>query len=273
MAPRSALLDGDNLTIRIVSSAVIVPVVTAAVWLGAWPYTIFLAVLAGVACWEWAKVSAKSGLARIMIPCAALTPVVALGAGLRSAVIVAVFGAAIVLAGAWLRREPAPWIVAAGVPYVLISVLSLYWLRVEAGPGLETVLWLVAVVAATDIAAYFAGRSIGGPKLAPRLSPKKTWAGLVGGMAAAAVVGASTAVLLGSAGMMSLVLVSVGLAVAAQAGDLIESAFKRRFDVKDASGLIPGHGGVLDRIDGYLTAAPVVALMTVVRDGSPVTWQ
>lgn len=275
MAPRSVPPEGDNLTIRIVSSAVVVPVVIAAVWLGAWPFTIFLALIAGVACWEWANVSADSGpgLARIMILCAALAPLVALGVGLRSAAIVAVFGSIIVLAGAWLRRESAPWIVAAGLPYVLVSVLSLQWLRGEGSSGPATILWLIAVIAATDIGAYFAGRAFGGPKLAPRLSPKKTWAGLVGGMAAAALAGALTSEILGSTNTMPLVLVSFGLAVVAQGGDLLESAFKRKFDVKDSSGLIPGHGGLLDRFDGYLTAAPVVVLMTVAHDGSPVTWQ
>jgi phosphatidate cytidylyltransferase len=124
------------------------------------------------------------------------------------------------------------------------------------------VFWLFAVVWATDTAAYISGRLIGGPKLAPRFSPNKTWAGLIGGALAAALVGVIAATLMGDAPMPSMALASAGLAVVAQAGDLVESALKRRFGVKDASTLIPGHGGVLDRLDGMLFAAPVfVALM------------
>ncbi len=142
--------------------------------------------------------------------------------------------------------------------------MALVWLRGagEAAPWL--VLWLFAVVWATDVGAFAAGRLIGGPRLAPRVSPKKTWAGAAGGLAAALAVSAAAAAL-GLAGPGALadptvvILLGAALGIAAQAGDLLESAIKRRFGVKDVSHIIPGHGGAMDRVDGILVAAPVAA--------------
>ena len=123
------------------------------------------------------------------------------------------------------------------------------------------------MVVAVDSGAYAAGRSIGGPKLAPRISPKKTWAGLAGGIAAALLIGWISAFLLDLPRFLPLILVSGVLAVVEQAGDLAESAFKRRFGVKDSSQLIPGHGGVLDRVDGLLAVALVVGLIGYFQGG------
>jgi phosphatidate cytidylyltransferase len=117
------------------------------------------------------------------------------------------------------------------------------------------VLWLFAVVWAEDTGAYFAGRLIGGPKLAPRISPNKTWAGAVGGTVAAIIAGSAVVILAGIEWKAMHALVAFVVSVAAQIGDLIESAIKRRFGVKDASALIPGHGGMMDRVDGFLIAA------------------
>jgi phosphatidate cytidylyltransferase len=117
---------------------------------------------------------------------------------------------------------------------------------------------MLSLVIAVDTGAFMAGRSIGGPKLAPRISPKKTWAGLGGGIAGAMLIGAVSAFLLELPRVLPLVLVSGALAVVEQAGDLAESAFKRRFGVKDSSQLIPGHGGALDRVDGLLAVTIAV---------------
>lgn len=143
-----------------------------------------------------------------------------------------------------------------GTLYALAPVASLIWLR-DVPHGRERVLLLVAAVVATDIGAYFAGRLIGGPKLAPQISPKKTWAGLTGGVMLAAL----TARLLFPLHPVHAVL-AAGFAVIAQIGDLAESALKRRFNVKDSGRLIPGHGGVMDRLDGLILAAPVAAILT-----------
>jgi len=147
-----------------------------------------------------------------------------------------------------------------GLVVVMASCAALVWLRLDPAYGRETMFWMMAAIWATDIGAYAAGRTIGGPKLAPAISPKKTWAGLAGGVACAACVGAGAATLLGKASAIPLATISAGLAVIGQVGDLLESSLKRRFGVKDASRLIPGHGGLLDRVDGLLAAALIIAM-------------
>jgi phosphatidate cytidylyltransferase len=147
-----------------------------------------------------------------------------------------------------------------GLIYVVFPALSLVFLR-EQEAGLALALWTLVVVWATDIGAYFAGRAIGGPKLAPRLSPNKTWAGLIGGMIAALAFGALVAWVAG----LPMVLYGLGapLAVAAQMGDLFESWLKRISGVKDSGKLLPGHGGVLDRLDGVVPVAVLMAAAIV----------
>jgi phosphatidate cytidylyltransferase len=133
-------------------------------------------------------------------------------------------------------------------------------------------LWVLALVWATDTGAYIAGRRIGGAKLAPRISPNKTWSGLGGGIAAAALVGAVAALWLGTSSVWLLLGVSAALAIVEQVGDLAESAFKRRFGVKDSSDIIPGHGGVLDRVDGLLAVIVAVAGLSLAGGGSVLLW-
>jgi phosphatidate cytidylyltransferase len=128
------------------------------------------------------------------------------------------------------------------------------------------------VVWANDIAAYACGRAIGGPKLAPRLSPNKTWAGFVGGVASAGALGWAAARLAGAAAPAPLAAASLFLAVAGQLGDLAESAAKRHFGVKDSSRLIPGHGGILDRVDGLLAASVAAAVLSLGTGRSPLFW-
>ena len=135
------------------------------------------------------------------------------------------------------------------------------WLRGVPELGLALLVWLFVVVWTTDTAAYFAGRAIGGPRLAPAISPSKTWAGLCGGMLGAALTGALAAWLLGSGRLLQAAGLGALLAVVAQLGDLVESGSKRAAGVKDSGTLIPGHGGLLDRVDGLLFAAPVFAAM------------
>ncbi|AEG49022.1 phosphatidate cytidylyltransferase [Sphingobium chlorophenolicum L-1] len=148
---------------------------------------------------------------------------------------------------------------ALGVPYIVVPVTALLFLRGQMPDhvGLLLTFWALGLVWATDIGAYFAGRSIGGPKLAPRVSPSKTWSGLGGGVLAALLVGF---LLYRFAGLpVQLAAASGLLAVAAQLGDLFESAMKRRAGVKDSGTLLPGHGGVMDRLDGVVAAAPLAA--------------
>lgn len=160
------------------------------------------------------------------------------------------------------------WLAFAAV-YVAVPILALQWLREASdGHGLVHVAWLVAVIVATDCAAYGTGRAIGGPKLAPALSPGKTWSGLAGGMSGAALTGALASALMPGWSWLPLMVTGAALAALAQAGDLFESWLKRRAGRKDSGSLIPGHGGLMDRLDGYMTATPAFALLIAVADGS-----
>ncbi|PCI32325.1 MAG: phosphatidate cytidylyltransferase [Alphaproteobacteria bacterium] len=146
-----------------------------------------------------------------------------------------------------------------GIAYALLPALSLIWIR-ENHDG-WIVLWMMIIVWSMDTGAYFVGKSIGGPKMSPKISPNKTWAGLIGGAVTAVVFGLIAAHYfdLGFR-MMFLIPAAAGLAIWSQIGDLAESALKRHFDVKDSGAIIPGHGGIMDRVDGVVFAAPAVAL-------------
>ena len=178
--------------------------------------------------------------------------------------------ATVVMFREWIRlcrglQRPA-WLLG-GLLYIGLAICGFLWMRHQRLWGLETALWLVFVVAATDIGAFFAGRAIGGPKLAPRISPGKTWAGLIGGMALAVVVSGIFAACVG-AGIVGVAAFAAPVAVVAQAGDLLESAAKRQFGVKDSGQLLPGHGGLLDRFDGLAAATLLVAGGRLLQGGN-----
>ena len=145
--------------------------------------------------------------------------------------------------------------------YTGLPGMALVWLRSDPVYGVAAVLFVLLLVWMADIGAYAVGRSVGGPKLSPRISPNKTWSGALGGLLASALVAVVMARYLGGSDMMLLIGVALILAVASQIGDLYESSIKRRFGIKDSSNLIPGHGGILDRVDGLIAAAVVAALV------------
>jgi phosphatidate cytidylyltransferase len=161
----------------------------------------------------------------------------------------------------------------AGLAYVLIGGVALLWLRKDPVAGRADVLFLLLVVWAGDIGAYLIGRWIGGPRLAPRISPGKTWSGAVGSLLAAVAVGLLAAHLLSDAVGSRAIVIAAGLNVVAQSGDLLESLVKRRLEVKDSGRLIPGHGGLFDRLDSILAAAPVAALLALTVGRGVVLWQ
>jgi phosphatidate cytidylyltransferase len=165
---------------------------------------------------------------------------------------------------AMIRGRGAGWLSAAGLAYILPAAVALLWLRAPEPGGFGAVLFVLCVVWASDIGAYMVGRLVGGPKLAPAVSPGKTWSGACGGLVAAALVGVAAAKLAGGAPRAALIS-AAALGVVAQAGDLLESALKRHFGVKDSGHLIPGHGGLLDRLDAVLLAAPAAALLSAIR--------
>lgn len=260
-----------DLRLRVLSAAVLAPLALAALWFGGWAW-LSLAVLAGVGlAVEWAQLCGQSprggpGLAipvAVFLAAAATTVQGAAGPLLLAAGSVAVW---------LLARRALP---AFGVWYVGLGTVALIWLRADLAAGRANVLFVVLVVWASDIGAYLVGRLVGGPKLAPAISPGKTRSGAVGGLLAAMAVGWLAADLLdpsGPAAWPALAVAAV-LGVVSQAGDLLESGIKRHFGVKDSGRLIPGHGGLLDRLDGILTAAPAAALLALWIGRGVVLWR
>ena len=252
-------LSWDGLSARIVSALILAPLILAGLYAGPPLSGIMIVVVGGVAAWEWARICRRMTWDWIVnlsigVVVAALVAAMA-GRYAVAGWVIAAGVLAVPLAAAREGRADAGWL-GLGVAYVGLACLAFIWLRDDLPDGLWVVYWLLALVWATDIGAYFAGRSIGGPKLAPAISPKKTWAGLGGGMLAAAGAGACAA-WLGETDPLPLAAASAALAIVAQVGDLFESGLKRRYGVKDSSGLIPGHGGLLDRIDGLLAVSIV----------------
>jgi phosphatidate cytidylyltransferase len=248
-------------------------VALAAVWAGGWALALFTALAAVLMGLEWTRLTAaaRTGSAPAAMIVAALAALLAAALGAWSWAVALCLAAAVALVLSALVERSYLWL-GAGVLYVVLPCLALLWLRAGPEDGLATLLWVLALVWAVDIGAYFAGRAIGGPKLAPRISPNKTWAGLGGGIAAGVLVGLAAAALTGADALL-LALVSAGLAIVEQAGDLMESAVKRHFNVKDAGRLIPGHGGLLDRVDGLIATLLAVAAMTLAAGRSPLAWQ
>jgi phosphatidate cytidylyltransferase len=245
------------LILRIVSSLVLIPMALAAVSLGA-PYLPALVMLAGAGMgWEWARVLRITAPASVSLIVAA--PFIAaaaatVGDGAAGILIAVIFAAVVVLTERGSDRRA--W-AAAGTIWIAAPCVAVLWL--DHGPhGRAMIFFLLSVVWASDIGAYAFGRLIGGPKLAPHLSPNKTWAGAIGGLGCTLLVGLATVYL--DHGHIGPVLgVTVAVAIAAQLGDLGESFAKRHFHVKDSGAIIPGHGGLLDRLDSLLAAAMVLA--------------
>jgi phosphatidate cytidylyltransferase len=269
------------LRLRIVSALALAPLPIAAIWFGGVWLVLLTGLAAAVMAWEWGRLC-RGG--RASAPVAPRTEGVVVAVVLVTVAISAIgaagFAVVATLIGAGIafwaaRREPEmkPAWTALGTLWVALPCISLLWLARQESGGRATLLWLLAVVWATDIGAFAIGRSLGGPRLAPRWSPRKTWAGLIGGSICAALAGGATALILGIPSAAPLILLSAGLAIVAQFGDLAESLAKRRFGVKDSSDLIPGHGGLLDRLDGLLAAIPAVALLTLIGGRSVLAWR
>jgi len=273
--PPAPPASGSALGARIASALVMVPVALAIVWYGG-PWIAGLAALAAaLMAWEWGRLVGRStGLVDSLFLAAIAAIAVLAGAYVAAWVGLLVGAAGILLqqrlAGA---RTAAPIWTAAGLAWIIAPCIGFVWLRADPDEGTATVFWLLAVVWAIDTAAYVAGKTIGGPKLAPRISPKKTWAGLIGGVTAAIVVGLVTALIVGSDKIWQIALLSGALAIVEQIGDMAESFAKRRFGVKDSGNLIPGHGGLLDRLDGMLAVVVAVVVLSLVTGGSVLTWR
>lgn len=259
----------SELAVRIVSAIVLLALALATTVYSLWSFLLLVIIGGAVISWEWTRLTRGrfDGIAVLSLVAVALISVtVAMG---RFDYALLMFAAGAVTIGmSTVHRGAAFWPLA-GFAYAALPAASLVWLRSDAALGALAVLFVFAVAWTTDTASYVAGRSIGGPKLAPRVSPNKTWSGFVVGAATPALVGVAFAAMVGETSAPILAFISVVLALACQGGDLIESAVKRHFGVKDASQLIPGHGGLLDRVDGLLAAAVVAAVIALRDPSSP----
>jgi phosphatidate cytidylyltransferase len=266
----------NSLELRVLSAVALAPFPIAAILFGSPWLPLLTAAAAGVMAWEWGRLCRRGHFGQTGIVLVGVVLAAVAGAALASprfALGIALLGAGVVFLAARQKGDLEPQWTAFGALWVALPSICLLWLARDGLTGRATLLWVFGVVWATDIGAYAIGRTLGGPRLAPRWSPRKTWAGLAGGIVCAALTGWATAAFLQIAPALPLVLVSAGLAIIGQFGDLAESVAKRRFGVKDSSGLIPGHGGLLDRLDGLLVVIPVVALLTLIGGRSPLAWR
>ncbi|MEM7427566.1 MAG: phosphatidate cytidylyltransferase [Pseudomonadota bacterium] len=259
-----------DLGVRSLAALVLAPIVLLCVWWGGLPYLLLLLVTGCGVAWEWCTLVYGRGRENSQM---ALH-----GAAVAAALIAAFLGYPVVslfIAGCcWLvsvllasRSGSVDFWRLVGVAYVTVPLLALFYLRLEPGFGFLALLWLLTVVWMTDTFAYFAGRLIGGPKLS-RFSPKKTWAGLGGGAVGAAIASGAVGVLASLPVIWIPVVLAAIIAVVSQIGDIFESAAKRHFNAKDSSSLIPGHGGILDRIDGLMFAAVFCVGLALLRGGN-----
>jgi phosphatidate cytidylyltransferase len=266
--PVSSAKWGD-LGVRALSAAVLIPAVLADVWAGGIWFNLFVALIGILMAQEWVAIVHKDNPLQFALHaagamCGALLPLdIGLTGGLLSICVLTILSAV-----AARREEPAgPAWRYLGVPYVSLPPIALVVLRDDPAYGVAAIVLVMLMVWAADTLAYFAGRIIGGPKLAPRISPKKTWAGLGGAMAGSAIAALAVGLVLGVPGLWMLLAVAAVLAVVEQGGDLFKSAMKRRYGVKDSGRLIPGHGGVIDRVDGLVAVATAAALIGALRAG------
>jgi phosphatidate cytidylyltransferase len=265
-APAAAVEQGaHNLLTRVVAALVLAPLALAIAYAGGWLWTV-LVTLAAIGLYvEWLTIVAASRESRVVA--AGVVGLAISGFCLATGRIDAAFLVLIIgLAGvALLSPERRLW-TATGFLYAAAAEIASVLVRLDQTKGFAALILVLLVVWVTDIGGYFAGRGIGGPKLWPRVSPNKTWAGAIGGFAASlSVAGGFAALGLGKTGPV--LLLGAALSVASQLGDLFESAVKRRFGVKDSSHIIPGHGGLLDRLDGFVAAIVLAAIFGFLRGG------
>jgi phosphatidate cytidylyltransferase len=249
---------------RVLAALVLAPLTIAVAYAGGWLWALLVTLVSIGLFAEWLMVvgagsAALTGAGTIVI--AMMGACVAFGA-LKTAVVTGFVGGAIVTL---IARGKFVW-AATGFAYASAALLASILVRKDLVNGFSALMFVLLVVWATDIGGYFAGRSIGGPKLWPRVSPKKTWAGALGSFAASLAVAAGFAAC-GFGKAVPLLLVSAILSVVSQLGDLFESAVKRRFGVKDSSHLSPGHGGLLDRLDGFVAAILMAWIIGFLRHG------
>jgi phosphatidate cytidylyltransferase len=262
-----------ELQLRIISGILLAVVALAATWAGGIAFSLLAIVIALLVYSEWSTITrlgendlqgnAFGWLSQVVI--AGLVLLGEIGWTLP------VLGLSTVVAIAWVLFRKGSWWLPGGIVYAGLTGISLSAIRDDAHIGLIAMIFVFAVVWATDILAYFVGRAIGGPKLAPKISPGKTWSGAIGGALSGVLAGTAVYMVEFSSLDVRIPILAAVLSVFSQIGDLFESFIKRRFGVKDSGRIIPGHGGVMDRVDGLVFAsfaALFVALMTILAQGA-----
>ncbi len=263
----------SNLFLRIISALILAPIVLFGICYGAPAFDILIAVMGALMAWEWEKmIHGKESYVAItltLMSCLVVFSVRTAEPYLALAIIA-------VCALFLYVKTKHNLLLSFGSFYIGLPLLSMMYVAYFSDAGEDGdltysamyILWLLFVVWATDIGGYVVGKSVGGPKMCPKISPKKTWSGLLGGMLFSAMMTYGFVITMNhyyhsELAMGFLVASSVALALIAQAGDVFESKIKRYLDIKDSSDLIPGHGGIFDRVDGLLFVAPVVALFVL----------
>ncbi|MFT4279130.1 MAG: phosphatidate cytidylyltransferase [Rhodopseudomonas sp.] len=252
-----------NLIQRIAAALVLAPGAIAIAWLGGWPWAVLATLVAIGLFVEWLGIVGAARDFRVLVLGCLCLIVCGLGLAFDKplpALVAAVLG---VGGLAQLGDQPRRW-TSAGLGYAAAALLASILIRLDPEHGFAALVLILLVVWGADIGGYFAGRTIGGPKLWPRVSPKKTWAGAIGGLSLSLLVGLGFG-LAGFGKILPLLVLAAILSTASQLGDLLESAVKRRFGVKDSSHIIPGHGGLMDRLDGYVAAVVVAVLIGLTR--------
>jgi len=263
--PNAAQKKKSDLLPRVLSALVLIPCALYALYSGGLVWTGLIAAAVAAISFEWAdmvlgKGQNAAGKAGFVLVNVGLFASHVFFAPLVSIPLCLMFGFIAVVFGALKSSSKALWL-GMGIAYIVIAGTALAWLRSHETPsGFLLVLFVLITVWASDIGAYFVGRSLGGPKIFPSISPNKTWSGSIGGVLIAAACAALFKTGFGLGGsFVGLCVAAMGLSCVSQAGDAFESAMKRTFNVKDSGALIPGHGGVFDRLDALLLAAPVMA--------------
>jgi phosphatidate cytidylyltransferase len=257
-----------NLILRVGSALVLIPAALGAAYLGGLIFLAFWTVAAIVVLWEWAGLVCTHD----KYPVFTTGAVAIVGTGLlwtidRPLPALLLMGLGMLGVATLALRIRRGWCVA-GVAYAGVILMAPVVLRADPMLGFAAILFLFAVVWSTDIAAYVVGRIFGGPKLMVRVSPNKTWSGAAGGLVAAVGAGIVVAIFARIDNLLAAGLIALILSLASQAGDLLESAIKRRFNVKDTGRIIPGHGGFMDRLDGFLTASAVALVIGLLHGGA-----
>ncbi len=251
----------DDLVVRLLSGGVMAVAGLIAVWWGGFPFHLFVAAAAGVMVWELVRML---GAARAALPLSAAAGLALLAAGElpEGFALPLILAPGLVGLSALDRRRFTYTLFTAAI---LVAGYGLMSLRDDF--GFLWMSWIACVVIATDVFGYFAGRTLGGPKIFPRVSPKKTWSGTVAGWLGAALI--SVPFVLGEGAGWELLGIAVAVSMAGQMGDVAESALKRRAGVKDSSSILPGHGGLMDRFDSMLGASILILLVAQIADFPP----